>query len=53
MKSKSSVTLLSYTTHLAEQLSRYNRERTAETYTAATKSLIAFLGGSDIQPRRR
>lgn len=48
MKSKSSVTLLSYTTHLAEQLSRYNRERTAETYTAATKSLIAFLGGSDI-----
>ena len=45
MKFKSCITLSNYTSHLVTQLQLYNRMRTAETYTAATKSLISFLCG--------
>ncbi len=45
MKPQNCITLSSYTARLAEQLEHYGRPRTAETYTAATRSLINFLGG--------
>ena len=45
MKSQNCITLSSYTSRLTEQLEQYGRLRTAETYVAATRSLINFLGG--------
>ena len=43
MKSQNCITLSSYTSRLTEQLEQYGHLRTAETYVAATRSLINFI----------
>ena len=49
MRSKSSITLFRYTSQLAERLRSLGRERTAETYTAAVKSIMSYMNGADIK----